>query len=175
MNKQEKAAKVEELAEQVKGSTAMLLADYRGLTVAEARELRNGLREAGARYEVVKNTLMIRAADEAGAAELKELLEGPTAIAFCPEDAVGAAKVLVKYAKDFKPLDIKGGVLEGKVIDVEKIKFLASLPPKDVIMAQMLGVLQSPARGLVTVLAGTVQGLVTVLTRVQEQKESEAA
>lgn len=175
MNKQEKAAKVKDLAEQAKGSTAMLLTDYRGLTVAESRELRTSLREVGARYEVVKNTLMNRAADEAGTVELKELLEGPTAIAFCPEDAAGAAKILVKYAKDFKPLEIKGGVLEGRVIDVEKIKFLASLPSKDVLMAQMLGVFQSPARGLVTVLAGTMQGLVTVLTRVREQKESEAA
>lgn len=175
MNKQEKEAKVEELAGQVKESGAMLLADYRGLTVAEARELRNALREAGARYEVVKNTLMIRAADEAGAGELKELLEGPTAIAFCAEDAMGPAKVLVKYAKDFKPLEIKGGILEGKLADMEMIKFLASLPAKEVLQAQLLGVMQGPIRGLATVCAGPIRGLVTVLTRIQEQKEAEAA
>lgn len=175
MNKQEKAAKVEELASQVKGSIAMLLADYRGITVAEARELRNSIRETGARYEVVKNTLMIRAADEAGAGELKELLEGPTAIAFCPEDAVAPAKILVKYAKDFKPLEIKGGILEGKVIDAERIKFLASLPPKEVLLAQLLGAMQGPIRGLATVCAGPIRGLVTVLQRIQEQKEAEAA
>ncbi|MHB0867193.1 MAG: 50S ribosomal protein L10 [Thermoleophilia bacterium] len=172
MNKQEKAAKVKELAEQVKGSTAMLLADYRGLTVAEARALRSGMREAGAHYEVVKNTLMNRAADEAGASELKELLTGPTAIAFCPEDAVNPAKVLVKAAKDYKPLEIKGGILEGRIVDAEKIKFLASLPPKEVLLAQLLGTMQGPIRGLATVCAGPIRGLATVLDRIREQKEA---
>jgi large subunit ribosomal protein L10 len=173
MNKEEKAAKVEELAERMKGSAAMLVADYRGLTVAEARALRSGLREAGcSSFEVLKNTLTKRAADAAEVAELKEYLEGPTAIAFCTEDAVAPAQVLVKYAKEFKPLEIKGGVLEGKPIDVNRIKFLASLPPREVLVAQMLGGLQAPIRGLATVLAGNIRGLVTVLTRIQEQKEA---
>lgn len=172
MNKQEKTAKVEQLTVNVKESSAMLLADFRGITVAQARELRTTMSEAGGKYEVVKNTLMIRAAEAAGADELKGLLEGPTAITFCGEDAVGPAKILVKYAKEFKPLEIKGGILDGRVIDADKIKFLASLPSKEVIMAQMLGIFQSPARGLVTVLAGNMQGLVNVLNKVKEQKEA---
>ena len=176
MNREQKTAKVKSLVEMMKASGAMLVADYRGLTVAESRELRNGLRDAGcSSFEVVKNTLTERAADEAGMAGLKAYLSGPTAIAFCGEDAAGPAKVLVKYAKEFKPLEIKGGLLEGQLIDTERIKYLASLPSKEVLMSQMLGAFQSPARGMVTVLSGTLRGLVTVLSKVQEQKASEAA
>ncbi|MBE0428959.1 MAG: 50S ribosomal protein L10 [Thermoleophilia bacterium] len=174
MNRKEKEARVAKLAELARGSAAMLLADYRGLSVVEAQELRNGIREAGASYEVVKNRLMILAAEEAGSGQIKELLEGPTAIAFCPEDAVGPAKSLVRYAKDFKPLEIKGGILEGKIVDAEKIKFLASLPAKEVLQAQLLGAMMGPVRGLATVCAGPIRGLVTVLTRIQEQKEEAA-
>jgi large subunit ribosomal protein L10 len=172
MKKEDKAAKVAELAEKVKSSIAMLVADYRGISVAEARELRNEMREAGAHFEVTKNTLMMRAVDEADAADLKEYLAGPTAIAFCDEDAVSPARVLVKYAKELQPLEIKGGLLEGKLIDVDKIKFLASLPPREVLLSQLLGALQGPIRGLATVCAGPIRGLVTVLQRIQEQKEA---
>lgn len=182
MNRAEKEAKVEELTGKLKGSTALLLADYRGLSVAEARELRNEMREAGAAYEVVKNSLVERAADAAGLEELKQYLEGPTAIAFCTEEAAPPAKVLSKYAKEFKPLEIKGGMLageegiqEGEVIDAEKIRFLASLPPRDVLLGQLAGALQGPIRGLATVCAGPMRGLVTALSQVQEQKEQEAA
>jgi large subunit ribosomal protein L10 len=175
MKRQEKEAKVEDLTGKVKASNAMLLADYRGITVDEARALRNGLREVGARYEVVKNSLMSRAVDDAGAPELKEMLEGPTAIAFCEEEVAPPAKVLVQMAKEIKPLEVKGGIFEGELVDAEKIKFLASLPPRDVLIAQLLGGLQGPIRGLATVCAGPIRGLVTVLQRIQEQKEGEAA
>ncbi len=172
MKKEEKAAKVAELADRAKSSAAMLVADYRGISVAEARELRTEMREAGAHFEVTKNTLMMRAVDAADAAELKEYLVGPTAIAFCDEDAVNPAKVLVKYAKALKPLEIKGGLFEGKLIDVDKIKFLASLPPREVLLSQLLGAMQGPIRGLATVCAGPIRGLVTVLQRIQEQNEA---
>ncbi len=172
MKKADKAAKVAELAEKAKTSTAMLVADYRGISVAEARELRTELRAAGAHFEVTKNTLMMRAVDEAGTAELKEYLVGPSAIAFCGEDTVNPAKVLVKFAKELKPLEIKGGLLEGKLIDVDKIKYLASLPPREVLLSQLLGAMQGPIRGLATVCAGPIRGLVTVLQRIQEQKEA---
>ncbi|MHB8160531.1 MAG: 50S ribosomal protein L10 [Thermoleophilia bacterium] len=172
MKKDEKAAKVAELADKAKSSTAMLVADYRGISVAEARELRTELRVAGAHFEVTKNTLMIRATEEAGVAELKDFLVGPTAIAFCGEDTVNSAKVLVKHAKALKTLEIKGGLFNGKLIDLEKIKFLASLPPREVLLAQLLGAMQGPIRGLATVCAGPIRGLVTVLQRIQEQKEA---
>lgn len=172
MKKEDKAQKVAELTEMVKGSLAILLADYRGISVAEARELRSGLKEVGAHYEVTKNTLMIRAAEKAGVSDIKEHLQGPTAIAFCPEDAVNPARVLVKFAKELKMLEIKGGILEGKLIDVEKIKFLASLPSREVLLSQLLGAMQGPIRGLAIVCAGPIRGLVTVLTRIQEQKEA---
>jgi large subunit ribosomal protein L10 len=175
MNKQEKEAKVGDLTEKVKASSAMLVADYRGLTVAQARELRTELRAAGANYEVIKNTMMIRAAEAADLADLKDYLEGPSAVAFCDDDFVSQAKVLMKYVKELDTLEVKGGIVEGELVDAEKIKYLASLPPKEVLVAQLLGGLQSPIRGLATVCAGPIRGLVTVLQRVQEQKETEAA
>lgn len=175
MNRDEKAALVAELAERMKTSTAMMIADYRGLTVSEITDLRGELRELGCRFEVVKNTLTRRAADEAEIAELKELLEGPTAIAFCGEEVAAPAKVLAKHAKESKVLEIRGGLLEGRLIDARTITVLASLPPREVLLAQLLGGLQGPIRGLVTVLAGPMRGLATVLTRIQEQKEAEAA
>jgi large subunit ribosomal protein L10 len=172
MKKEDKAAKVAELAELAKSSSAMLVADYRGITVAEARDIRTELREAGAHFEVTKNTLMMRAVDAADASEIKEYLTGPSAVAFCGEDAVNPAKVLVKFSKAIKPFDIKGGLLDGKLIDVDKIKFLASLPPREVLLAQLLGAMQGPIRGLATVCAGPIRGLVTVLQRIQEEKEA---
>ncbi len=173
MNREEKETRVAELVARIKSSSAMLVTDFRGLTVAESRQLRQGLREAGCTsFEVVKNTLTKRAAEEAGAGELKEFLTGPTAIAFCDVEAVIPAKVLVKYAKEFTPLEIKGGILDNQLIDVDKIKFLASLPPKDILQAQLLGVMIGPIRGLATVCAGPIRGLVTVLQRIQEQKEA---
>lgn len=175
MNRQEKEARVAELTEKVKASQAMLVADYRGLNVAQARELRTELRAAGADYQVTKNTLMIRAVEAAELSDLNQFFEGPSAIAFCEEEAAGAAKVLMKYVKEFKPLEVKGGMLEGQVVDADAIKFLASLPPRDVLIAQMLGGLQSPIRGLATVCAGPIRGLVTALQRIQEQKEAAAA
>lgn len=175
MKREDKVAKVEELTGKLKDCTAILLADYRGLTVAEARELRSEMRAAGATYEVVKNSLVERAADAAGIEDLRQFLDGPTAVAFCTGEAAPPAKVLAKYAKQFKPLQIKGGILDGKSIDMEMVKFLASLPPKDVLLAQMLGVFQSPARGLVTAVTAPVRGLVTVLDGLKEKMESEAA
>jgi large subunit ribosomal protein L10 len=175
MNRAEKESKVEELTARLKESSAILVADYRGLSVAEARELRNSMREAGAAYEVVKNSLVERAADAAGIEELKQHLEGPTALAFCSGEAAPPAKVLARYAKEFKPLEIKGGILDGKGIDIETVKFLASLPSREVLLGQLAGALQGPIRGLVTVCSGPIRGLVTALSQIQEQKEKEAA
>jgi large subunit ribosomal protein L10 len=175
VNRDEKVQKVKELTEKIQSSSVLLLADYRGLTVAEARELRNEMREAGANFEVIKNSLMERAADGASVEGLKQYLDGPTAVAFCEGEGMEPAKVLTKYAKEFKPLEIKGGILDGAAVDIDKIKFLASLPSREVLLGQLAGALQGPIRGLATVCAGPVRGLVTVLQRVQEQKEGEAA
>ncbi len=172
MNREQKVAKVEELTEKLKASSALLVADYRGLTVAEARKLRNEMREAGADFEVVKNSLVERAADAAAVEDLKQYLDGPTAIAFCHEEAAAPAKVLTRFARELKPLEIKGGILDGNSIDMETVKFLASLPPRDVLLGQLAGAMQGPIRGLATVCAGPIRGLVTTLSRIQEQKEA---
>ena len=172
MNREQKVAKVEELTEKLKASSALLVADYRGLTVAEARKLRNEMREAGADFEVVKNSLVERAADAAAVEDLKQYLDGPTAIAFCHEEAAAPAKVLTRFARELKPLEIKGGILDGNSIDMETVKFLASLPPRDVLLGQLAGAMQGPIRGLATVCAGPIRSLVTTLSRIQEQKEA---
>ncbi|GBE57456.1 50S ribosomal protein L10 [bacterium BMS3Abin01] len=172
MNREQKVAKVEELTEKLKASSALLVADYRGLTVAEAREIRNEMRQAGADFEVVKNSLMERAADAAAVEDLKQYLDGPTAIAFCHGEAAAPAGVLTRFARELKPLEIKGGIFDGSSIDMETVKFLASLPPRDVLLGQLAGAMQGPIRGLAMVCAGPIRGLVTALSRIQDQKEA---
>ncbi|MHB1128134.1 MAG: 50S ribosomal protein L10 [Bacillota bacterium] len=168
---QKKHDAVEQIRQQLKDSVAATLADYRGLTVAEITKLRIQLRATGVDFKVVKNTLTRRAARELGLEELDPYLEGPTAIAFSPKDPVVSAKVLTDFARTHKALELKGGVLEGKVISLEQVKALASLPPREQLLARVLGGLQTPMVGLVSVLNGPLRNLVYVLDAVRKQKE----
>jgi large subunit ribosomal protein L10 len=137
---------VAEIVEKLQNSKSTILTDYRGLTVAEMNELRKQLREAGVEYKVLKNTMVRRAAEEVNYSELDEHLVGPTAIAFSPEDAVAPAKVLHKFAKDHKALEIKAGVVEGNVVSLDQIKELADLPSREGLLSMLLSVLQAPMR-----------------------------
>jgi large subunit ribosomal protein L10 len=115
------------------------------------------------------------AANEMGLSELDQYLEGPTALAFSQDDPVAPAKILIKYAKEFKKLEIKGGVLEGKVVDLEAVKSLADLPSREELLAQVLRGMQSPMAGFAGVLSGTLRNFVYVLDAVRQQKaEAEA-
>ena len=174
VQRQKKAKAVEEIKDKLQSSQAAVLTDYRGLNVAEITELRFKLREAGVEYKVLKNTLTWRAAQEVGLEKLKEYLEGPTAIAFSVEDPVAPAKILNGFAKTHDALEIKAGVLEGKVIQFEKVKELADLPSREELLAQTVGGMQAPLYGLVNVLQGSIRNLVYVLEAVREQKESQA-
>jgi large subunit ribosomal protein L10 len=138
----EKVEKVEALKERIAGSNALLLAEYRGLSVHDATELRRSLSEA-ARFSVVKNTLMLRAADEAGISELEGLLSGPTAVAFVQGDVVAAAKKVVDAAKRFPALVLKGAYLDGKVLDAESAQALATLESREVMLSKIAGILKS--------------------------------
>lgn len=166
-----KAQTVNELKEYFSRSAAAILTDYRGLKVAEITQLRRRLREAGVQYKVVKNTLVRRATAELGLQELGSYLEGPTAIAFGFEDPIGAAKILTEFAKGNKNLQLKAGVLEGRVIDLKGLQALAELPSRQELLAKVLGGMQAPLYGLANVLASLPRNLVYVLEAIRKQKE----
>ena len=143
---------VDEIAAVVKEAQSAVLVDYRGLTVAEDTELRRALREAGVSYKVYKNTMMSRAFEGTDFAQLAPHLEGPSALATCDTDAVAPARVLAKFAKTAKALEIKGGVVEGVYYDAKGIDAIASVPSKDELLSKLLGSLQSPISNLARVL-----------------------
>ncbi|MBG9791275.1 50S ribosomal protein L10 [Paenibacillus dendritiformis] len=141
-----KQQEVQAIAEKLRGSVTTVVTDYRGLNVSQVTELRKQLREAGIEFQVLKNTMVRRATAEAELTELDQVLSGPTAIAFSPEDAVAPAKILNDFAKKNDALEIKGGVVEGRVVDVAQIKALAELPSREGLLSMLLSVLQAPVR-----------------------------
>ncbi|MGZ4308923.1 MAG: 50S ribosomal protein L10 [Gaiellaceae bacterium] len=152
------------------------MADYRGLTMPEIDELRTRLLEAGARFTVVKNTLTRRAAEEAGTKEVLELIDGPTAIAFLEADGdpVAVAKVLSETARAHDVLVIRGGLLEGSLVGDDAIKQLATLPPADVLRAQLVGAVSAPLATVVGLFTAPLRDLVGVLdARIRQLQESE--
>ena len=128
---------VDVIAEQLKNSVSTVIVDYRGLTVAEVTELRSQLREAGVEYKVYKNTMVRRAAEQAGIEGLDEFLTGPTAVATSTEDVVAPAKVIAGFAKEHEALEIKTGVMEGSVISAEEVKTVGSLPSHDGLVSML--------------------------------------
>jgi len=170
---QKKTQAVSELKEKLSSASSAVLVDYRGLTVAEDTRLRTDLRGAGIQYKVVKNTLTKRAAGEVGIEGLDDYLEGPTAVAFGFDDPVAPAKILSKFAKDHKALEIKAGILEGKVLDLDQVKNLAELPSREELLAKVVGGFKGPLYGLVNVLQGNLRNLVYVMNAVREQKEAQ--
>ncbi len=170
MLRNEKDAVIAEVAQLLTGTENLFVSDYRGLTVAELKELRDKLRECGASLKVVKNTLGGIAADRAGRAMVKDLFSGPTAVTFCGEDLVGAAKALADFARTHPHLVTRGGLLESNLIDTTAVEALALLPPRDVLIAQLVGMMAAPLSGLVTVLSGTISGFVRALNQVAEQR-----
>ena len=171
VNRQEKQTIVEELHAAWSESTVGIVAQYRGLTVSEMGELRRGLNESGVSMQVVKNTLARRAADGTDFKAAEELFTGPVAIAY-GSDPVGMAKAISDFAKTHKALEIRGGVLDGKVMDAAGINALASLPSRDVLLAKMLGSMQSPISGFVRTLNEIPGSFVRVLAAIRDQKEA---
>ena len=169
---EQKKQVVAELTEKVKAAQSIVFADYRGLTVEQDTELRNALRAAGVEYKVVKNTLTSLAVKQNGLEGLDPYLNGPTSMALSSTDAVAPAKVLSDYAKKFDKLELKVGVVEGKLIDLEGIKALAELPSREVLIAKVLGGFNAPISGFVNVLYGNMRGLVVALNAIAEQKAS---
>ncbi len=179
MLRSEKERIVAELTERLRSAQTLMVADYRGLTMPEIDELRTRLLEAGARFTVVKNTLTRLAAEEAGAKDVLELLEGPTAIAFLEADGdpVAVAKVLSETARARDVLVIRGGILDGSVVADEDIKRLATLPPPEVLRAQFAGAVAAPLTTVVGLFAAPLRDLVGVIDarirQLEEQGENE--
>ncbi|MGP2528791.1 50S ribosomal protein L10 [Acidaminococcus sp. LBK-2] len=171
----EKAGKVAELKDLLTSSKGIVLVDYCGLTVAEDTELRSKMREAGVKYMVAKNTFIRIAAQEAGIEGLDAYLEHNTAVAFSPEDPVAPAKILNDFSKDHKALEIKAGILDGKVIGLDEVKAVAELPSREELLAKLVGSMQAPISGLVNVLQGTIRNFVYTLEAVRQKKEQESA
>ncbi|MFA4964069.1 MAG: 50S ribosomal protein L10 [Thermoleophilia bacterium] len=170
MLREKKEGVIAEVAELLAGTENLFVSDYRGLTVAELKELRDKLRQSGASFKVVKNTLGGIAADRSGREIVKGMLAGPTAVTFCGDDLVGAAKALAEFARTHPQLEVRGGVLASNLVDAAGVKVLASLPSRDVLIAQVVGTMAAPMTGLVTVLQGTISGFVRALDQVAQQR-----
>lgn len=163
-NRQLKEVKVAEIREKMEKSQAIVLAKYQGLTVEEDTKLRKKLREAGVEYKVYKNTLSILAAKELGHEGIVEFLEGPISIAFGYEDPTAPARVLSDFAKEVKKLELKAAVVQGEVYNADKVKQLAAIPPREVLLSRLLGSFKAP-----------VSNLAYLLNAIKEKKESEEA
>lgn len=165
MQKADKERVVEELSERLRAADSLIVADYRGLTNAQLRGVRSKLREHGATFTIVKNTLTRRAAEAAGAESLLALLEGPTAIAFVQADGdpVAVAKALADTAKDTKVLALRGGVLSGKAMEAADVEELAKLPPMDLLKSQLVGAIVAPLTQLLELLNAPLRDVVGLI------------
>jgi large subunit ribosomal protein L10 len=159
-----------DLRERFKKSKVVIVTDYKGLDVTSLNTLRRQLREAGCEYQVVKNTLLVRAAEETDVALIKDNFKGPNAVALSYEDPVAPAKVLTGFAKDHEKLEIKVGVLNGKFLDAGAIKALAALPSREVLLSQVLAAMNGVPGAFVRVLSGIPQKMLNVLVAIKEQK-----
>ena len=171
---EQKKQLVAALAADLKESCTGVIVNYKGINVADDTKLRKQLREAGSTYKVVKNTMLKRALDEAGIEGLDGVLEGTTAIAYNKEDYVVSAKILSEFAEKSKTFELKAGFVDGNALDAAGVKELAALPPKEVLVAKALGGLNAPITGFVTVLNGTLKGLVVALNAIAEKQGAQA-
>jgi large subunit ribosomal protein L10 len=172
MNREQKAAVIDEIAVKIQESGAIFAVDFRGITVPQAAELRDKLRAVDASFKVVKNSLTERAADQVGAEHLKPLLAGPTALTFVRGDAATAAKAVADFARITDKLAFKGGVMDGAPLSSDQVTSISKLPPRDVLYGQLVGLVASPLTGLVRTLNALIGGLAIQLGAILEKKES---
>jgi large subunit ribosomal protein L10 len=168
LNRDQKAAVIEEVIVQLREAQAVYAVDYRGTSVPQAAELRSKLRDADTRFRVVKNTLTERAADEAGAKALKPYLAGPTALVFVNGDAAVAAKTLADFRRTSGLLEFKGGWMGGEVLSAEQVDAIAKLPSRDVLYGRLVGMVASPLTGLASAMGGLIGGLARQLQQMAD-------
>ncbi len=168
----EKKRIVEDLHEKFSKSKVVILTDYKGLDVDSINDLRRKLRESQIQYQVVKNSLLIRASKDTDVELIKDNFKGPSAIALSFEDPVSPAKVLTKFADENEKLEIKVGVMNGKVLDISAIKALSALPSREVLIGQLLSVMNGVPTGFVRALVDIQRRLLNVIVAIKEQKEA---
>jgi len=173
LKKENKKLITENLKERFSKSKVVIVTDYKGLDVMAINALRRKLREVDIDYQVAKNTLLIRASEGTDVAMIKDYFVGPSAIAISYDDPVAPAKVLTEFAKENKKLEIKAGVIGEKLLDVADIKSLAALPPRDVLLGQVLSAMNGVPTAFVRVLNGVTGNFLNVLTAIKDQKEAE--
>jgi len=174
MPKPEKVAQVKEIAAALSSTDTYYFFDFRGLTFAEAEDLRARLAQAGAGLRVVKNTLAKIAAAEAGVEGLECFLQGPTAIVYCHGDPVRVAKVIQDFMREKRKGAVRGAKLQRTLLDPAGVEKLAALPGREQLIGQVVGLIAHPLTGLVTVLSGPIRNLAVVLSQIQEQKAQAA-
>lgn len=172
MRLEEKQKIAEDLHERFSKSAVVVVTDYKGLDVSSMNDLRRKLREADIEFQVVKNTLLVRAAKDTDVALIQDYFKGPSAVALSYSDPVAPAKILMQFAKDNQKLEIKGGLLKNKVLDPEAIKALALLPSREVLLGQFLSVLNEVPTSFVRTIAEIPRSLLNVLTAIKDQKEA---
>ena len=172
MRIKEKQQIAEDLRDRLSKSAIIVLTDYKGLDVAAMNDLRRKLRAEEIEYQVVKNTLLIRAAEDNDIALIKDYFKGPSAIALSYEDPVAPAKVLSQFAKENKKLEIKVGVMNGQVLDAKAINALATLPSRDVLLGQLLSALNAIPTSFVRTIAEVPRSFVNVLAAIRDQKDA---
>ncbi len=171
MAKQEKIDAVGEIKERIEASQIVVMTKYIGMNAAQATQLRAKLRAASVKFKVYKNTLAKRALDELNLSDAAQFLDGPIAWAFS-DDPVTPAKVLADFGKEVPVVQMSGGILEGNVVTLEQLKALADLPPRDALLAQVVGTIAAPLRSFVGVLNAVPRNLVNVLDQIRKQKET---
>lgn len=167
---EEKQKIVKEIEEKLRESMLVIFTDYRGIKVDEVTDLRNRLRMPGVEFKVLKNTMTEFALQNTGNPEIIPHISGPNAVLFSQEDPVNPTKAIYEFAKQYKKLEVKVAILEGQMIMPERVKALSELPPRDVLVAQVLGTMQAPIASLVYVLDANITGLARALEQIREQK-----
>ncbi len=175
ITKEQKVERIEQYLRNLQGSQGLILTDYRGLRVAEVEELRRSLRGAQATYQVVKNTLLERALQQMGLPMPAEWLEGPVAVAFCHGDVPAAAKIIQDFAKGKERFAVKGGLVGATPITADQVMSLANLPPKEVLLAKVLGTINAPASQVAGVVTSGIRQVLNVLQAYVDKLEGKSA
>jgi len=171
-NREQKAEAISAFSEGIGSATNAFVLDFKGITVPQVTELRKQVRETGSEYVVIKNTLALIAVKDTPLTKLISHFSGMTAVAYNTTDAVALAKVLTKFAKDVPTVQFKGAMLGGQVVAATEIQTIATLPSREELVAKLLYLLQSPIRGLATVLAANIRNLAVVIDQIAKQKET---
>ena len=170
MNREEKAVAISELGEGIGKATNAFVIAFKGITVPQVTELRRQVRDTDSTYVVVKNTLALIAVKDSPLTALKDQFSGPTAVAYNRTDAVALAKALTKFAKDVPAISFKGAMLNGQIVPADQIQAIANLPSREELIAKLLFVMQSPIRGLATVLNANIRNIAVVLSEIAKQR-----